>query len=141
VLQWSRASDHIGRKPVILIGLLGTTLSMLAFGLSRTFWALVLRYYLQIGLRSSVNVGSFFSRCLSGLLNGNIGMLSTLTSNFTDGLSGVMKSVMGELTDSTNRAEGFSLMPVVWGFGATIGYVSWQAFGITSVPINERSGH
>ena len=45
VLQWSRVSDHIGRKPVILIGLLGTTLSMLAFGLSRTFWALVLRYY------------------------------------------------------------------------------------------------
>lgn len=37
---------------------------------------------------------------------------------------GVMKSVMGELTDSTNRAEGFSLLPVVWGFGATMGYVS-----------------
>jgi len=37
VLQWSRVSDYIGRKPVILIGLLGTTLSMLAFGLSRTF--------------------------------------------------------------------------------------------------------
>lgn len=43
MLQWSRLSDHIGRKPVILIGLLGTTLSMLAFGLSRTFWALVVR--------------------------------------------------------------------------------------------------
>jgi len=37
---------------------------------------------------------------------------------------GVMKSVMGELTDSTNRAEGFALMPVVWGFGATVGYVN-----------------
>ena len=34
-----------------------------------------------------------------------------------------MKSVMGELTDSTNRAEGFALIPVVWGFGATVGYV------------------
>ncbi|PPQ76530.1 hypothetical protein CVT26_013365 [Gymnopilus dilepis] len=88
VLQWSRASDYVGRKPILLIGLLGTTISMLSFGLSRTFWALVI------------------SRCLTGLLNGNIG---------------VMKSVMGELTDSSNRAEGFSLMPVVWGFGATIG--------------------
>ncbi|KAH9481792.1 Major facilitator-type transporter psiT2 [Psilocybe cubensis] len=88
VLQWSRASDHIGRKPVLLIGMLGLTISMLSFGLSRTFWALVI------------------SRCLTGLLNGNIG---------------VMKSVMGELTDSTNRAEGFALMPVVWGFGATMG--------------------
>jgi len=46
------------------------------------------------------------SRCLCGLLNGNIG---------------VMKSVMGELTDPTNRAEGFSLMPVVWATGATLG--------------------
>ena len=36
---------------------------------------------------------------------------------------GVMKSVMGELTDSTNRAEAFSLMPVVWAFGVTFGYV------------------
>ncbi|KAG6829997.1 hypothetical protein H0H92_002688 [Tricholoma furcatifolium] len=33
----------------------------------------------------------------------------------------VMKSVMGDLTDSTNRAEGFSLMPVVWATGATLG--------------------
>ncbi|KAF8813393.1 major facilitator superfamily transporter [Phlegmacium glaucopus] len=88
VLQWSRLSDYIGRKPVLLIGLLGTTLSMLAFGLSRTFWTLIL------------------SRCLTGLLNGNIG---------------VMKSVMGELTDSTNRAEGYALLPAIWGFGATIG--------------------
>ena len=38
-----------------------------------------------------------------------------------------MKSVMGEITDSTNRAQGFSLMPVVWGFGATMGYVLTQA--------------
>jgi len=44
VLQWSRASDHVGRKPVLLIGLLGTTLSMLSFGLSRRFSTLVLRY-------------------------------------------------------------------------------------------------
>ena len=37
--------------------------------------------------------------------------------------AGVMKSVMGELTDSTNRAEGFSLMPVVWALGVTLGCV------------------
>ncbi|KXN84876.1 hypothetical protein AN958_12006 [Leucoagaricus sp. SymC.cos] len=88
VLQWSRLSDYIGRKPVLLTGLIGSALSMLCFGLSRTFWALVI------------------SRCVCGLLNGNIG---------------VMKSVMGELTDTTNRAEGFSLMPVVWAAGATLG--------------------
>ena len=44
---------------------------------------------------------------------------------------------MGELTDPTNRAQGFSLMPVVWGFGATMGYVLTQAFGIISDLVNE----
>ncbi|KAG6835018.1 hypothetical protein H0H93_005565 [Arthromyces matolae] len=88
VLHWSRASDAIGRKPILLLGLFGTSVSMICFGLSRTFWGLVL------------------SRCLCGLLNGNVG---------------VMKSVMGELTDASNRAKGFSLMPAVWATGATLG--------------------
>lgn len=43
VLQWSRISDYTGRKPIILVGLFGTIISMLSFGLSRTFWALVVR--------------------------------------------------------------------------------------------------
>ncbi|KDR78788.1 hypothetical protein GALMADRAFT_244335 [Galerina marginata CBS 339.88] len=88
VFQWSRTSDRIGRKPVLMLGMIGTILSMLFFGLSRTFSTLVI------------------SRCLCGLLNGNIG---------------VMKSAMGELTDRTNRADAFALMPVVWALGATMG--------------------
>ena len=44
VLQWSRASDHIGRKPVLLLGIFGLSISMFCFGLSRTFAGLVLRY-------------------------------------------------------------------------------------------------
>ena len=43
VLHWSRLSDHIGRKPVALIGLMSLSLSMYGFGLSRTFWGLVFR--------------------------------------------------------------------------------------------------
>lgn len=44
VLMWSRLSDYIGRKPVILIGLFGTTLTMSSFGLSTSFAGLVVRY-------------------------------------------------------------------------------------------------
>ncbi|KAJ6540841.1 major facilitator superfamily domain-containing protein [Mycena vulgaris] len=88
VLHWSRASDRVGRKPILLLGLFGTAVSMLCFGLSRTFWALVA------------------SRCLTGLLNGNIG---------------VMKSAMGDMTDPSNRAEGFAYIPVVWDAGAALG--------------------
>ncbi|KAJ7667200.1 major facilitator superfamily domain-containing protein [Mycena rosella] len=88
VLQWSRASDRIGRKPILIIGLFGVAVSILCFGLSHTFWTLIA------------------SRCLCGLLNGNIG---------------VMKSAMGDLTDRTNRAEGFAYLPIVWAIGASIG--------------------
>jgi MFS family permease len=44
VLHWSRISDRVGRKPVILTGLFGLSLSMYCFGLSKTFWGLVLRW-------------------------------------------------------------------------------------------------
>ncbi|KAF8740050.1 hypothetical protein AX14_008958 [Amanita brunnescens Koide BX004] len=90
VLQWGRVSDRIGRKPVLLIGLMGTILSMLCFGLSRTFTALVL------------------SRCLHGVLNGNVG---------------VSKSAIGEVLDLTNRAEGFAFLPAVWPFGLSVASV------------------
>ncbi|RDX43402.1 MFS general substrate transporter [Lentinus brumalis] len=88
VFQWSRLSDHIGRKPVLLVGVGGLAISMVCFGLSKTFLTLVI------------------SRSLVGMLNGN---------------TGVMKSMMGELTDSTNIAQGFAYIPVSWATGATIG--------------------
>ncbi|KAI6098971.1 major facilitator superfamily domain-containing protein [Pisolithus croceorrhizus] len=88
VFQWSRISDQIGRKPVLLVGIFGLSLSILCFGLSKTFTGLVI------------------SRCITGALNGNIG---------------VMKSMLGELTDSSNMAQGFALMPIMWSLGCTLG--------------------
>jgi len=43
-IYWNRRSDHVGRKPVLLIGLAGTIVSIIWFGLSRSFWTLLLRY-------------------------------------------------------------------------------------------------
>ncbi|KAG1848752.1 MFS general substrate transporter [Suillus subalutaceus] len=88
VLRWSRLSDRIGRRPVLVIGLSGACISILCFGLSTTFWSLVI------------------SRCMCGVLNGNVG---------------VMKTVMGELTDSTNMAQAFALIPTVWSLGGFLG--------------------
>ena len=39
---WGTLSDRIGRKPVLLIGVLGYAIAMLIFGLSTRFWMLFL---------------------------------------------------------------------------------------------------
>ena len=44
VLHWNRLSDYIGRKPVLLCCLAGTTISMVLFGFSRSFRMIALRY-------------------------------------------------------------------------------------------------
>jgi hypothetical protein len=50
----------------------------------------------------------FSSRCMCGILNGNVS---------------VMKTMVGELTDSTNMAQGFALIPIMWCIGGFIGQV------------------
>lgn len=56
---WGRVSDRMGRKPVLIMGLVGTALSMICFGFARNLWTAI------------------FARALGGLLNGNVGVLQT----------------------------------------------------------------
>lgn len=59
-VKWGKLADRIGRKAVLLIGLIGTSISLILFGLSRSFfWALA-------------------ARSLAGCLNGNIAVLRTM---------------------------------------------------------------
>ncbi|KAH9005479.1 hypothetical protein EDB86DRAFT_2878429 [Lactarius hatsudake] len=60
------------------------------FGLSRSFWAIII------------------SRSLHGALKG---------------YAGVVKSMMSELTDETNVAQGFSMLPMTRSLGYVIGSV------------------
>ena len=124
--MWSRLSDKIGRKPVLMtassweIQVLvhdakcyvpgyGRTydihdqfrsLQDLHWPRSEVFWG-----YLPTSIVADLSD----SRCIAGFLNGNMG---------------VAKSMMAELTDSTNRAQVSGLIPMVWAVGATIGYVT-----------------
>ncbi|KAG1750088.1 major facilitator superfamily domain-containing protein [Suillus lakei] len=84
----TRVGYYVGLMPVILTGLFGLSISMYCFGLSKTFWELVL------------------SRALNGALNGNIG---------------VIKSMVVEITDSTNLAQAYAYMPIAWSSGGTLG--------------------
>lgn len=63
-MLWGRIADSklAGRKTVILIGLLGTLISCLGFGLSTSF------------------TQALFFRSLGGITNGNIGVLRTMIS-------------------------------------------------------------
>eukprot|EP01135_Chromosphaera_perkinsii_P001401 Nk52_evm2s167 gene=Nk52_evmTU2s167 len=63
---WGSLSDRIGRRPVLLIGLIGNTVCILLFGVSRSFaWALA-------------------SRTLNGMLNGNDGVIKVYLREVTD---------------------------------------------------------
>ncbi|KAF9048880.1 major facilitator superfamily domain-containing protein [Panaeolus papilionaceus] len=88
VMQWGRVSDHVGRKPIILIGLLATMTSTMLFGLQHRFSTALLCW------------------CIGGLFSGN---------------NSVERSVVGEITDSTNRSRAISLVYLCYSIGSAIG--------------------
>ncbi|KAL1922452.1 uncharacterized protein VTP21DRAFT_9991 [Calcarisporiella thermophila] len=65
-LPWGYLSDRIGRKPVILMGICGVTISSFLFGLSKTYLMAIV------------------SRALWGVLNGNIGVIKSMLAEITD---------------------------------------------------------
>ncbi|KAL0565140.1 hypothetical protein V5O48_016890 [Marasmius crinis-equi] len=63
--------------------------------------------FAMIGFGLSKNFWSLVVfRSAQGIMNGNLG---------------VVKTILGELSDDTNRADAFALISVAWTFGATLG--------------------
>ncbi|KAG1728514.1 MFS multidrug-resistance DHA1 sub-family [Suillus paluster] len=88
IFHWSQLSDHIGRKPIILIALFAISVSMFSFGLSKAFLGLVV------------------SRAICGAFNGS---------------SGVIKSMVMDITDTTNMPKAYGYMPLPLMIGNMIG--------------------
>ncbi|TWU76471.1 hypothetical protein ED733_007223 [Metarhizium rileyi] len=59
-MYWGGLSDRIGRKPVLMIGCLGTMFSMVMVGFASNIWL------------------ALIGRAIGGLLNGNIGVIQTM---------------------------------------------------------------
>ncbi|RXK42403.1 hypothetical protein M231_00393 [Tremella mesenterica] len=87
VYHWGRMSDSIGRKPVVIIGCLGATVSGIAFGFSRSFVAMIA------------------TRTFAGLANGNVV---------------IVKSMLAEITDDTNKSRAFGYFPLCYSLGTII---------------------
>ena len=85
---FGRASDVYGRKPTILVSLVGVCIALIGFGLSTTF------------------IEVLIWRCLMGALNGS---------------SIISRTAIAELTDLSNEARAFSLLPVAWSVGGLLG--------------------
>ncbi|KAJ3223537.1 hypothetical protein HDU81_009131 [Chytriomyces hyalinus] len=103
-LCWGWISERTGRKPVLLIGLLGNAISLLLFGQAHTLQAAIT------------------SRMLCGMLNGNVG---------------ICKCIIGEVTDSTNQSEGFSLINIMWSLGTIFGPMIG---GLLANPVEQYPG-
>ncbi|KAK4134754.1 MFS general substrate transporter [Trichocladium antarcticum] len=59
-MYWGGLSDRVGRKPVLLLGCVGTMFSMVMVGFASNIWIALL------------------GRAIGGLLNGNIGVIQTM---------------------------------------------------------------
>lgn len=59
-VQWGKLSDRVGRKPVLMLGLMGTLWSLILFGFSKNFYM------------------ALFARLLAGVLNGNVAVVRTV---------------------------------------------------------------
>jgi MFS transporter, DHA1 family, multidrug resistance protein len=95
---WGSLSDRIGRKPVLLIGVLGYAIAMFIFGLATRFWML------------------FIARTFSGVLSS--ATMPTAMAYITDNLPEEKRGgAMGQLGAATGL--GVVLGPLLGGFLST----------------------
>lgn len=131
-LPWSWVSDKYGRKAALISGLLGSAVGMAIFGTSTTYAqgissASVVLYCLRSHpsqhprntfIHSSAAV-AVTGRIVGGLLTGNLP---------------VIKSFVQEITDDTNRGQGFGILTMSWSVGSVLAAL---AGGALSHPVDE----
>jgi len=105
---WGRRSDIVGRRPVILIGLVGYATSMLLLATSiliglRQTWPLLLVYLLMIG-----------SRCVFAL--------------FGSGTPTASQAYVADHTSVADRTRGVSMLNAAFGLGQTLGPAAGAVF-------------
>jgi len=104
----------------VYAGLIGCVWSLGQF-VSATMWGYASDTF---GRRPVLLFGTFGASCAALVFGTSKSVLQAALSRFVGGvLNGniaVLKSVIGDVTDATNQARGFSLMSLMWGFGAVL---------------------
>ena len=110
-MYWGGVSDRIGRKPVLLLGCVGTMISMVMVGLSSNIWF------------------ALAGRAVGGLLNGNIGVIQTMVAELVTKPEHERESPFPRPPESGRppgkganvAAIAYSIMPFVWSIGTILG--------------------
>lgn len=109
---WGGISDRIGRRPVLLISVLGLFLSYVLWIFSGSFTLLIL------------------ARAIGGLMSGNLSIASAVVSDITD----EKNRSKGMAAIGIAFALGFVFGPALGGilsmYNPIIHFPSWEAFGV-----------
>ncbi len=101
-----RLSDRIGRRPVLIISVVGTGIGFLLLGFAEPIGNLLAGIFAPQAANAFVIGVLFFSRILDGLTGGNIT---------------VAQAYITDITDDQNRAKGLGMIGAAFGLGFIIG--------------------
>ena len=101
-----RLSDRIGRRPVLLVSVIGTFVGFLLLGFAAPIGKLLAGLFAPQATNLLIIGVLFLSRILDGLTGGNLT---------------VAQAYISDVTDEQNRAKGLGLIGAAFGLGFIIG--------------------
>jgi MFS family permease len=98
---WGRRSERVGRKPVLLTGIIGFSVSFFLFGLVA-----------ELGLRGMFSHGVLFGALLaSRIVGGGVSSATIPTA----------QAYVADITDRENRTRGMAVIGAAFGLGIIVG--------------------
>lgn len=98
---WGSRSEKVGRKPILIMGLIGFSLSFGLFGL-----------FAHLGLQGSLSGSALFLLLVAARLVGGMTSSATLPT---------AQAMMADLSDGKNRAAAMGLIGAAFGLGVVFG--------------------
>lgn len=115
MISWGRASDRIGRKPVLVLSLVGVSIATSIFGLSKTIWQMIL------------------FRCCAGMFAGTIVWVLEVVQYklVVNGPCRTIRTMLSEHSTPKTQARAFSFFAFSGNVGIFLGpLVGMSTYGI-----------